>query len=614
MSNELKKIIVDETEYDLKNNTINKIIVDGVVYNLPVGSSDSSLEVIEVDEFPTENIDENAIYKINKVTDLGVWIKESPTSAYSLDEAIQALNPNSNITYYLVDTLPSSPNISDLGTFSIAHIYIYNDVPYIYGNAGSGNMWLELSLLFSQLAGVEIPNKGYTDDPNLVSEGINVTYKKASLGLPKNIGYYTYNGIWSNYKNIFNRTITEYVDSDIEVIPNYALCHQTNLSSIDLPNTVYIDDYAFAECSNLTNVTLPKVVTIGFHAFEKCSNLISFKNVPMLQKIGSSAFINCTNLEDVIIDNVTEIISNAFEGCTNLKNISMNNVEVIGYGAFKKCGFSNIYTPNLKSIDGSVFSGCPNLTTVNMSISKVELTGDSIFENCSNLTSVYMDTDSDVPSRIFYNCTKLSRIPSFHPSIIGSYAFNGCSSLSSFGGIFNSVNEIGISAFRSCTNLKNVEAYHLHTIESSAFAGCTSLSTVRINRSVDIFTKPVNIGSSAFSGCTSLTEFECNRYNNERAIGTIGEYAFYGCTSLTTIHLDGVTSIGNYAFSGCSNLTTVILDSSTFITYSFTIFNSTPMSTSGTLYVPDTLVNRYTSDYSWKSAMYQIKPLSELQE
>ena len=76
-------------------------------------------------------------------------------------------------------------------------------------------------------------------------------------------------------------------------IGNYAFYSCTNLSSIELPNTVtVIGDYAFNYCSGLTgDLTIPNsVITIGSYAFHNCRSLTSLTIGNSVTTIGNQAF------------------------------------------------------------------------------------------------------------------------------------------------------------------------------------------------------------------------------------------------------------------------------------------------------------------------------------
>ena len=152
--------------------------------------------IIEVEELPTENIQEGVIYKVNKISDVDVlgWLGE-PYIPVNLEQFIINFGATPTLIFEVVDSLPSTPNVSNLQTFSPAYVYIQNDIPYVYGNAGYGNMWLDIATIFNSLAGTNLENKGYVSNINdIVEAGLYVTYDNE----PK---YFMYKNEWIQFKN-----------------------------------------------------------------------------------------------------------------------------------------------------------------------------------------------------------------------------------------------------------------------------------------------------------------------------------------------------------------------------------------------------------------------------
>ena len=94
---------------------------------------------------------------------------------------------------------------------------------------------------------------------------------------------------------------------------------------------------------------------------------------------------------------------------------------------------------------------------------------------------------------------------------------------------------------------------------------------------------------------------------------SIGDSTFYRCTNLTTVNLPECTSIGTSTFFGCTNLTTVIFGADRVVTLmSSDAFNSSAITRTGYIYVPDNLVDSYKIATNWSTYANQIKPISEL--
>ena len=136
-----------------------------------------------------------------------------------------------------------------------------------------------------------------------------------------------------------------------------------------------------------------------------------------ITKITSDTFRLCKNLEYIYLPNSLKIIANrVFQECKNLKNISIpNNVESIGQYCF---GNSNIIKFNindgskLKKISKQTFINCSNLSTVDLSKSKILNSIDNgAFYFCEKLTDVKLsNTITSIEDDAFAGCKSLSKI------------------------------------------------------------------------------------------------------------------------------------------------------------------------------------------------------------
>ena len=153
--------------------------------------------------------------------------------------------------------------------------------------------------------------------------------------------------------------------------------------------------------------------------------------------------------------------------------------------------------------------------------------------------------------------------------------------------------------FMNCTNLTTVNLPECTSIGTSTFYGCTNLTTVNLPECT-------SIGDTAFMNCTNLTTVnlpECT---------SIGISTFNSCTNLTTVNLPKCATIGIFAFVKCTNLTTIILNNRKIVTLEDGAFNSSAITRTGYIYVPDNLVDSYKIATNWSTYANQIKPLSEL--
>jgi hypothetical protein len=187
--------------------------------------------------------------------------------------------------------------------------------------------------------------------------------------------------------------------------------------------------------------------------------------------VGSFAFKDNKNITSVIIpDSVTEIQQQAFMNCTSLKTVTINNVNKIDTGAFY---------------------GCDSLTSVNIG-SRVTAAGNDIratFGTSTNLTAINVDSGNTVYSSadgVLYNKNKTTLV-AFPIGKAGVFT------------IPNSVTTIGHAAFWCAVRLANVTIPNtVKIIEGQAFQS-SGISSIIIGNGV------TSIEWGAFDNCESLT-------------------------------------------------------------------------------------------------------------
>jgi hypothetical protein len=255
--------------------------------------------------------------------------------------------------------------------------------------------------------------------------------------------------------------------------------------------------------------------------------------VHSVTSIGTSAFLNCTNLVTLIIgNNVTTIGITAFKGCSNLTSVTFptSSLTTIRSSAFWGTKLTNVVIPN---------------SVISMS--------DSIFVDCTSLASATLPingTINTVPQGTFVRCTSLTSI-----TIPSNYI------------------TISPDAF-TLSGLQTVVLNEgLVTISTQAFYGCRSLrGTLTIPNTVaNIYprafeqTGVIPSGSSEFnvvigSGVTNL-QSHCFYESYAKTftfisgnLATIGPGVFYGCIYLTNLYLpNSITTINPYSIDPNGN-------------------------------------------------------------
>ena len=283
-------------------------------------------------------------------------------------------------------------------------------------------------------------------------------------------------------------------------------------------------------------VTIPEGITTFPAVFQNDTALKTVYLPSTITSLPSSAFSNCSSLENVIFaDNcaLTSLPTYTFRNCSALTKISLpDNLETLGNYVFYGCtALTEVEFPNsILSIGNYVFSGCTALAEIEFPDSLLSI-GNYVFQNCSSLKKVYFSEN--------------------HASI-GSYAFDKCSSLTEVK-LPESLTSIGSNAFSGCTSLEVINLPdNFSSISDYAFSQCTSLKEIDFPENV------VSIGKYTFQQCSSLQNISISE-----GLVSIGNYAFYQCSSLNEISLpDSVNSIGTGAFKDCVELKSLKLPAS----------------------------------------------------
>ena len=321
----------------------------------------------------------------------------------------------------------------------------------------------------------------------------------------------------------------------------------------------------------LVKVVVTKAVKIGDFAFYGMKNLTGIVLPDTVETIGTSAFVSCSKLERMTLNNVTVIGSSAFQGCTSLKAVTFGNkLKTIGAAAFASTKLQTVDLPStVTEIGANAFNGISNLRIIIVRTTVTVLTYNTSFNGCSayakvfvpdELLSSYKSKWSQLGADKFYGLSIVKNngmaisgttlvqyfgtnesvtIPSNVTTIL-PYAFYGNAFVRSVV-IPGSVETVSTYAFAGCSALETVRMNTgVRKVDASAFAGCEKLTTIIFPATL------TSIGSNAFDGCTGITELTL-----PGKLGTIGSYAFKNVQITTIVVPKSVTSIGAGAFQGC---------------------------------------------------------------
>ena len=281
---------------------------------------------------------------------------------------------------------------------------------------------------------------------------------------------------------------------------------------------------------------------------------------------------------------------------TETLNVSVNNTYYPGQGVD---GFSQVVVDVPQSVIGftqkNLTEGTIEIINLDNSASFV---ASSAFMNNKKIQTVNLPYATSVGATAFYECISLTQVSLPVCSYIDRWAFGYCNSLTQVS--LPVCSSIDMWTFGYCTSLTQVSLPVCSYIGSSAFYGCTSLTQVSL---------PVceYICYNAFRSCSSLSQVilpMCSYIDNQ---------VFIDCYSLSQVSLPVCSKISNYTFYNCSSLSIITIGySSVCSLYSSNTFTNTQITSStGSIYVPASLVDSYKSATNWSYFSTQIFPIPE---
>lgn len=331
------KTLIDLTEDTVTENTLAKGFIahnakgERIVGRMTAEGGGSGSGIIDVTELPTSGIDENAVYRLSesiKSIDTNAWVYiNSEIETISAFMAGMGIPTVPNI--YEVDELPSDMKGSDVTTFTAIHLYILRTDGKCYLYVPEYGMTMTLAIMFFQDPAYD---KGATDNPYVESEkGIYTTFEKyedvvryfiRENGEWKEITAYT-NAI-NEYKLYVPSFLSGDVTSSVLAVNDVVTAESTEISESwfkkrDGSYCDWIRPFLFSNFPFI-NVTIPSCVRWVEHdAFFDCYDLttVTFKGIPYVYGVNSSAFSYCDNLKTINVPWSEGYIENAPWGATN---------------------------------------------------------------------------------------------------------------------------------------------------------------------------------------------------------------------------------------------------------------------------------------------------------
>lgn len=430
---------------------------------------------------------------------------------------------------------------------------------------------------------------------------------------------------------------------NVEYIGYQVFSNCISLSGVlSLPLCSYIGDNAFYSCSNITFAYIPLIKTVNNATFYDCSKLssvymtsceyisdwaftrtaISEANFPLCYEVKTAAFLGCSSLKKASFPNCYSFggYAEVFSDDISLEELTLNMNNYIDFTSIYTSfgldntklasGIGSIYVQSWQYDKYITANGWSSLSErfVSVPVSSMLSFSNGVLSGYTNIieysfNSYISISYSEVIDVSLPNCGFIIPLPGTYPP---QYVFNNeCKNLQTLylGSMslcpesfmyghsnIRSVNlpvctSIDRSAFYMCSNLTTANLPNVEYISASAFFSCYSLSRINI---------PLckHIEDYAFQECSSLSEISLPN------VEYIGLNAFIYCPALTSINLPKCSVLIGQTFYG-TGLNTLTLGYSSVVRINYSFENTGITSSTGSIYVPASLVDVYKSAPIW---------------
>lgn len=334
-------------------------------------------------------------------------------------------------------------------------------------------------------------------------------------------------------------TIEGEMTNDIGAIPEYFAKLNQTLKRVQFDDATSVGQFAFGGCSNLEDIILPNVTAIDVGAFSSDGYGDTFVAGPNFNG-------------EIVLPKVNYIYNGAFSG----SGIANADFPLVTVGD----NTPNQYLPN------SVFNNCKNLTTVNMP--KLDRVGWSYFSGCTSLVNISLPSLKYASGDLFYGCINLETVDLPEATYIGPISFHNCAKLKSVN--LPKLQLLPPNLFTGALELTEINlpevTGELYAPEDDTFIqywgpneeqSQSGQYTTKIERLIlPKYTGRVMIGFGQSLGCGGpLRELDL------RSVTKIDTFAFDSFANLETVHLDACENLDGYTFDCCPKLQEINLPS-----------------------------------------------------
>jgi len=478
-----------------------------------------------------------------------------------------------------------SPLIINTTAFNNCADLVYADLfgsPLLLNDAVAGNGTRKFGLLFQKGKQGSLKTLNIKDTGSLINPLIEGMFENVDTQVIR----YKYNN---------NRIVS------VDIIP-VGIFKTANIILCPLipDNVVTISQDAFNGCTNLQWFSKSDynslsewspVTSYGIAPNEEVFNYYTFSrtlNLTKIQTIGTRAFLNCSKIQDIIINTTSDISigDSAFAGCSGLHTISITTTGALTIAANAFTGCSGLTSVTITANNTVGLSDTLSLITSSLNsvsiILKNQTTAISISRNLLN--NVVQSININAPftltpsSDIAFKSTvtNISLVGSTIPIIIPITFFDSMPNIQSIN-IAPAAAASYVGTFNSLGSLRSVRigfSSLLTTFQATTmFNNCPVLTDVRIGGNIS-----ANLSAATFVGSNQITTLALNFGDGDMSLGcnlnslpnlttlalggpyTIPDFCFMNNTQLQAVSLFSNISIGVGAFFGCTNILSLSLE------------------------------------------------------
>ena len=228
----------------------------------------------------------------------------------------------------------------------------------------------------------------------------------------------------------------------------------------------------------------------------------------------NSGFKDDPNIDFVILAPfITELKKNTFSGCSGLTTVIFPSSPL--YTSIEESVFRNTSSlvaidipANIYRIKRNAFLGS-GIKCVRFGHQEVKEVGEKAFSGCSNLTSIEIHGSGslELQNETFGDCSALKKVILTGISQLNQYTFKNSKAIE-YISITDSNVETRYGQFQNCTALKTALLTGVNRLAERTFEGCTSLKTVELSELM------IEMHYYSFYGCSALTELRVPKTNN----------------------------------------------------------------------------------------------------